>query len=77
VLYRATHDRPDRVLADQFVTVRSDTSAGLGVVGARYEVLQNRDLFGFLQDLVDDYTVTWESAGALRDGRKVPSRESR
>jgi phage/plasmid-like protein (TIGR03299 family) len=71
VLYRATHDEPDRVLADQFVTVRSDTGAGLGVVGTRYEVLQNRDLFGFLQDLVDDYNVTWESAGALREGRKV------
>jgi len=71
VLYRSAHDGPDRVLPDQFVTVRSDTGAGLGVVGGRYEVLQNRDLFEFLQDLVDDHQVTWESAGALRDGRKV------
>jgi len=34
-------------------------------------VLQNRHLFEFLQDLVDDHDVVWESAGALRDGRKV------
>lgn len=71
VLYQATYRGPARVLPDQFVTVRSDTGAGLGVVGARYEVLQNRDLFEFLQDLVDDHGVIWESAGALRDGRKV------
>jgi len=71
VLYRATRNRPDQVLPDQFVTVRSDTGAGLGVVGARYEVLQNRQIFQFLQDLVEDYNVSWESAGALRDGRKV------
>jgi phage/plasmid-like protein (TIGR03299 family) len=71
VLYRSAHDGPTRLLPDQFVTVRSDTGAGLGVVGARYEVLQNRHVFEFLQDLVDDHQVRWESAGALRDGRKV------
>ncbi|MEJ3741779.1 DUF932 domain-containing protein [Actinomycetes bacterium KLBMP 9797] len=71
VLYQSTLDAPARVLADQFVTVRTDTGAGLGVVGARYEVLQNRQMFEFLQDLVDRYDVVWESAGALRDGRRV------
>ncbi|MDQ1645725.1 MAG: hypothetical protein QOJ50_1909 [Cryptosporangiaceae bacterium] len=59
------------VLPGQFVTVREDTGAGLGVVGARYEVLQNRAVFEFLQDLVDDHGVVWESAGATRDGRRV------
>lgn len=55
----------------QFVTVRTDTEDGLGVVGARYEVLQNREAFTFLQDLVDKYDVRWESAGTLRGGRRV------
>ena len=41
------------------------------VGGARDEVIDNRDAFEFLQDLVDSHDVTWESAGALRDGRKV------
>ena len=59
------------MLPDQFVNVRDDTLAGLGVVGKRYEIIQNRQAFEFLQDLVDDYGVTWESAGALREGRKV------
>jgi phage/plasmid-like protein (TIGR03299 family) len=71
VLYRAAPDDRAVILPDQFVNVREDTGAGLGVVGARYEVLQNRHAFEFLQDLVDDYSVIWESAGALREGRKV------
>jgi phage/plasmid-like protein (TIGR03299 family) len=71
VLFRNRADGLDLVLPEHFVTVRTDTGAGLGVVGARYEVLQNRDAFGFLSDLVDRYDVVWESAGALRDGRRV------
>jgi len=74
VLFRADPTDPDspiRTLPDQFVTVREDTGAGLGVVGARYEVFQNLEIFEFLQDLVDKYDIVWESAGALRDGRRV------
>jgi phage/plasmid-like protein (TIGR03299 family) len=71
VLYQNILGGPTKVLADQFVTVRQDTEAGLGVVGARYEVFQNRDIFEFLQDLVANQEVVWESAGALRDGRRV------
>jgi phage/plasmid-like protein (TIGR03299 family) len=58
-------------LPDHFVTERNDTGAGLGVVGGKYEVLQNHDAFAFLQDLVDRYDVVWESAGAVRGGRRV------
>ncbi|GIH16349.1 DUF932 domain-containing protein [Rugosimonospora africana] len=71
VLYQNTLAGATNVLADQFVTVRQDTGAGLGVVGARYEVFQNRDIFEFLQDLVANHDVVWESAGALREGRRV------
>jgi phage/plasmid-like protein (TIGR03299 family) len=71
VLYQNTIDGPTRALPDQFVTVRQDTGAGLGVVGARYAIFQNRSIFEFLQDLVADHDIVWESAGALREGRKV------
>ncbi|MEV1245112.1 DUF932 domain-containing protein [Nonomuraea sp. NPDC049750] len=60
-----------RTAADYFVTVRTDTGAPLGVVGGKYTPIQNRDLFTFLQDLVNDHGVIWESAGALRDGKRV------
>ena len=74
VLFRADVTDPDSpiwTLPEQFVTVREDTGAGLGVVGSRYEVFQNLEIFEFLQDLVDKYDVVWESAGALREGRRV------
>jgi phage/plasmid-like protein (TIGR03299 family) len=71
VEFRDALDGPTRLLPDQFVTVRGDTGAGLGVVGARYEVMQNRTVFEFLQDLVERHDVVWESAGALRGGRRV------
>ncbi|MFD4343435.1 DUF932 domain-containing protein [Streptomyces coelicoflavus] len=57
--------------ADQFHTVRADTGAALGVVGARYAPIQNRQGFEFLQELVGRFDVVWESAGALRGGRRV------
>ncbi|NAS22475.1 DUF932 domain-containing protein [Herbidospora sp. NEAU-GS84] len=60
-----------RTAADYFVTVRTDTGDPLGVVGGKYVPIQNRDLFVFLQDLVDNHGVIWESAGALRGGKRV------
>lgn len=71
VRYQSVPDGPFEALADKFVTVREDTGAGLGVVGADYTVLQNRQTCEFLQDLVARYDVVWDSAGALREGRKV------
>jgi phage/plasmid-like protein (TIGR03299 family) len=60
-----------RVHEGQRHTVRSDTGAALGVVGPDYHVIQPREGFEFLQVLVNDHQVVWESAGALRGGRKV------
>jgi len=71
VLFRNEIHGPDQRMPDHFVTARTDTGAGLGVVGQRYTPIQNRDVFAFLEDLVGEYGVTWESAGALRGGRKV------
>jgi len=64
-------DGVHRTVPDTFVNVRSDTGAAIGVVGKRYERIQNRTGFEFLQDLTANYDVPWESAGALRDGRKT------
>ena len=67
VLFRNELHGPARVMRGHFVTVRDDTQAPLGVVGDKYQVLQNREAFEFLQDLVGRYDVVWESAGALRE----------
>ncbi|WP_282795225.1 DUF932 domain-containing protein [Streptomyces sp. CC224B] len=60
-----------RVAEDRFHTVRTDTGASLGVVGKGYTVVQNRRSFEFLQELANDSHAVWESAGALRGGKKV------
>lgn len=59
------------ILDGSFVTTRSDTGKGLGVVGNSYEIFQNHEAFEFLEALVDRYGVVWESAGALRGGARV------
>lgn len=56
---------------DQFHTVREDTGAPLGIVGRRYQAIQNRAGFEFLQELVGRYDVVWESAGVIKGGRRV------
>ncbi|ADD43269.1 DUF932 domain-containing protein [Stackebrandtia nassauensis] len=56
---------------DKFHTLRSDTAAPLGVVGSKYHTVQNRECFEFLRNLVESYDVVWESAGAVRGGRRT------
>jgi phage/plasmid-like protein (TIGR03299 family) len=56
---------------DHYVTVRDDSGDALGTVGRRYQIIQNRDLFVFLENLVNEHGVIWESAGSLRGGRRV------
>jgi len=56
---------------DFYATVRMDTGAVLGVVGSRYQVVQNRESFAFLDGLLQDGVMKYESAGALRGGRIV------
>lgn len=36
---------------DQFATVRTDTMKTMGVVGKNYEILQNSEMFDFLESL--------------------------
>lgn len=60
-----------RIFPDSFDLLRSDTGDGLGVVGKIYVPIQNRVGFTFLQDLVQEYGFVFESAGALRNGKRT------
>lgn len=68
-------DGPDAMrrveVPGKFATVRSDTSEVLGVVGSKYEPLQNREAFSFLDNLLMDGIVKYETAGYFDRGRKV------
>ena len=52
------------------VNTRNTDNAVLGIVSDRYKVVQNRDAFQFTDALLGA-GVTYETAGALQDGRKV------
>lgn len=72
-----TIDIPEGFDADKsyyFVTrtnpVYRDTNDVLGVVGERYKVLQNEELFDF-GDAMLDFGGRWETAGSIKGGRVV------
>lgn len=57
---------------DDFAVVRSSDGRILGKsVGRIYRPLQNVDAFRFLDSLVDEGDIVFESAGALGDGARV------
>lgn len=58
-------------VADQFAMVRQDTGASLGVVGNFYRPFQNVEAFDFMDSIVGDGLARFESAGALKEGRRV------
>jgi phage/plasmid-like protein (TIGR03299 family) len=43
----------------------------LSVVGSRYKVIQNEDLFAFADNVLDNDAAKWESAGAIKKGKVV------
>lgn len=59
------------VQAPAKATRRADTGALLGVVGPSYEPLQNSEAFKFFQPFIDNKLATLETAGSLRDGKRV------
>lgn len=50
---------------------RMDTGEALGVVGTDFHPLQNSDAFAFFEPLVAEGLLTLETAGSLRNGRRV------
>ena len=51
-------------------TLRSHTGDLLGIVGSDYEPLDNREAFGFLDELIGSQ-LHFETAGSLWGGRRV------
>lgn len=53
------------------VLSRSDNGFALGVVSDSYQVVQPGDVLEFYRDMVDSMGFKIETAGSLRDGRRV------
>lgn len=75
-----TNINPLIQVANSFATVRTDDYTQLGVVGQRYEVIQNIEAFDFFDRIVGEGHAMYETAGALGNGEtifvtaKIPSK---
>jgi hypothetical protein len=60
---------------DHYATVRTNPITGnidvLGVVGSKYEPVQNEESCALLNALTDESGAVFETAGALRGGREI------
>lgn len=54
-----------------FATMRKDTGDVLGIVGSKYEIVQNRTAFVFFDSLLSDNGIKYETAGALGNGERI------
>jgi len=65
-------DEKGKALADYCFTRRQDTGTVLGCgMTSDYRVVQNKEAFSFLDSLLQDGVMRYESAGALDGGRTV------
>ena len=63
---------PEVEIENYFATVRKDTDQILGIVGSKYEVVQNRTAFTFFDSLVNNGSgILYETAGALGNGERI------
>ena len=61
----------DLSVESHFATVRTDTMEVLGVVGSRYEPIQNKDAFTTFDALVGEGEAIYHTAGALGKGERI------
>lgn len=64
-------ERDELKVPNHFATVRTDTTDVLGVVGSRYEPIQNKDAFTMFDSLVGEGEAIYHTAGALGKGERI------
>jgi len=58
-------------LTENFATYRTDTKEVFGVVGNRYEIVQNTAAFSFFDSIVGEGKAIYETAGVLGIGETI------
>lgn len=57
-------------IKDAYANVRSSDNKPLGIVGNRYQIVQNIEAFSFTDSLLGE-GVKYETAGSLKDGKTI------
>lgn len=58
------------VVPNAYANVRDKDGSVLGIVGSRYQIVQNVEAFDFTDELIGEGCV-YETAGSLRDGKQI------
>lgn len=58
------------IIAGYQMNVREDNGKNLGIVGSKYSIVQNRDAFNFLDEMVDN-GMQFDMGGVTKDNKKV------
>lgn len=61
----------EQQIDDKMATYRTDNLNTLGIVGNRYEVVQNSDQFGVFQEFAKEGLVSFENGGVFGGGRRT------
>jgi phage/plasmid-like protein (TIGR03299 family) len=70
IIFRGTDDSMNPI-DGVFATYRKDTNDFLGLVRSRYEIVQNKDAFGFFDSIIDEGEAIFETAGVLGKGERI------
>ena len=60
-----------RCCPNAYGTYRTDTNEPLGLVKAKYEVVQNLEAFNFFDDAIGEGKAQWDRAGCFGAGHKI------
>ena len=55
----------------QYLVRRADTFAQLGIMSAKYQMIQNEETFAFADEIIGSGQAVWDTAGSLAGGRVV------
>lgn len=70
VVPKKVYSEDGLLIPGQFVNIKESDNTPLGIVGERYQIVQNRDAFEFTDSLLGE-GVKYETAGAFDNGKTI------
>lgn len=67
---REVYDKAGNVIPSFFANTRDSDEKVLGIVGAKYKIVQNKEAFEFTDALIGE-GITYETAGSLKEGKTI------